>query len=423
MRSAVGHILAYNSAFSVRRLTTKFERMAGTPFGFFRATFFLFAADVQRGAFRRWPHAEARGAIIGDLHTENFGSFRATNGEIVYDINDFDETTEGFYEWDLNRLATSLVLAALDNKRPMSEGIAGVEAMVHSYLGTVGKWADFKKRSQIEVAPENGEVQALLHKAREKSRLDMLRGMVRQDEDLRWVLLETDKMPKASPRLREEVEEALPFYLSHCVPPEGADPSRYNLQDVAERVAGAGSLGRLRLALLLGKGKKKVETLDTLRLIEWKQSLDSALDAPLPRAGKRRGRTVTEMTCAFQVYPKRYLGYLELDGMPMQARELGANDLRFPHGEFANPKRLVEAACAFGIITARAHLLASKAGMGPRAIPRELAGHEGRWVHRIVSFAAAYTERVREDYDEFLREGERVRKAWSPKKQRTKKQA
>src|SRR5258708_7085659 len=113
MRSAVDRILLYNRAFSTRRLSTKLAKMAATPFSFFRATFHLFAFDVLQGPFRWLPHLDASGPIVGDLHTENFGSLRAINGQIVYDINDFDETTNGYYEFDLRRLTTSLILASL----------------------------------------------------------------------------------------------------------------------------------------------------------------------------------------------------------------------------------------------------------------------------------------------------------------------
>ena len=172
MRSAVDRILLYNRAFSTRRLSTKLVRMTATPFSFFRATFHLFSYDVLQGPFRWLPHLEARGPIVGDLHTENFGSLRAINGEIVYDINDFDETSTGCYEFDLRRLATSLILAALDNNCRYGEGVVAAEACLRSYLHTLARWGDFKKRVQFEKAPENAEVQGLLHKAKEKSRLN-----------------------------------------------------------------------------------------------------------------------------------------------------------------------------------------------------------------------------------------------------------
>src|SRR5262245_48904085 len=100
VRSAVDQILAFNRRFPRAQLQGKLERMTASHFTFFRATFHLFAYDLRDGWCRDWPLANVEGPIIGDLHTENFGAYRAVTDDIVYDINDFDEATEGSYEID-----------------------------------------------------------------------------------------------------------------------------------------------------------------------------------------------------------------------------------------------------------------------------------------------------------------------------------
>ena len=123
MRSACDEILKFNAAFHHQpSLTAKLKALGSSPFGFFRGTFHLFARDLREGPFRKWPCLETAGQIVGDLHTENFGTFRAITNEIVYDINDFDETTQGPYEFDVRRLATSLVLSSLVNDRGLGLG-------------------------------------------------------------------------------------------------------------------------------------------------------------------------------------------------------------------------------------------------------------------------------------------------------------
>ena len=88
----------------------KLDRLCASPFGFLRGTFHLFVADWPRvGDDRCAPGAEQ--PIVGDLHLENFGAFRAADGSVVFDVNDFDETASSTPALDLARVATSVVLA------------------------------------------------------------------------------------------------------------------------------------------------------------------------------------------------------------------------------------------------------------------------------------------------------------------------
>src|SRR4051794_16440043 len=100
MRSAADLILKWHRSIQSPDLPRKLERISSTPFGFFRGTFLLFARDLTK-EFKRPKPLAVTGRIIGDLHTENYGTFRAVTGEIVYDINDFDETTVAAYEYDI----------------------------------------------------------------------------------------------------------------------------------------------------------------------------------------------------------------------------------------------------------------------------------------------------------------------------------
>src|SRR6185295_18674321 len=100
VRSAVDAILKWHHPFHSPDLAVKLQKLTATPFRFFRGTYFLYTSDLA-GPFRDPSPIEDRGRVVGDLHTENYGSFRSLSGDIVYDINDFDETTIGYYELDV----------------------------------------------------------------------------------------------------------------------------------------------------------------------------------------------------------------------------------------------------------------------------------------------------------------------------------
>src|SRR6202000_2869338 len=111
-------------------ITIKYERMAASPFGFFRGAVPVMASDLSL-----MPHTGIVNQICGDAHVCNLGAYAAPDGRLVFDINDFDETIRGPFEWDLKRLATSLVLAARETcgKQSQKEGRAAVHRFVASY--------------------------------------------------------------------------------------------------------------------------------------------------------------------------------------------------------------------------------------------------------------------------------------------------
>src|SRR5438270_8857024 len=117
MRDPVAEFQAYNRAFARRNpelLRLKVERMAASPFAFFRGTFHLFARDILERFYEAGPRvagAEAELDLVGDIHSENYGTYEADDGT-HYDINDFDETTQGRFDFDVRRLTTSFILAA-----------------------------------------------------------------------------------------------------------------------------------------------------------------------------------------------------------------------------------------------------------------------------------------------------------------------
>src|SRR3984957_9830812 len=96
--SAVGRVPAL--------LTIKWQRRAASPFGFFRGAVPLMAADLAV-----LPHTGIFTQLCGDAHVRNLGAYAAPDGRLVFDVNDFDETIRGPFEWDLKRLATSIIMA------------------------------------------------------------------------------------------------------------------------------------------------------------------------------------------------------------------------------------------------------------------------------------------------------------------------
>ncbi len=408
-RPVIDALLHWHRDFERTDLPRKLEKLAVSPFGFFRGTYFLFTASLPSRPFLR-----AAGPVIGDIHTQNYGSFRAITGRIVFDINDFDETTEGWYEFDVYRLAVSLILAAEQMGHRLGDGVNAAEAAVREWIASLARWRH-TSRQRFEAVEPMAIESRLLAAAAVRSREKFIGSLAELSSRGCFVFKPGAEYIPVSAAIRQSAAGALPEFLRHCIAPAKAKPRRYTFQDACRRVAGNGSMGRPRFAVLLGKGVREEETLSSLRLVEWKWSLDSSLDRKRPYATAERAEQVFEATRRFQLHPKRYLGYTHMLGLGLQAREIGANDRRFSTADLAPIGRFEDAAALFGRTLARCHLLGSMGETGPREVPLQLHGNEEAFVHHVLRFAVASAAEVHAGHAELLRNRARVEEQWRPK--------
>src|ERR1700684_3076434 len=146
--SAVGRVPAL--------LVIKWQRMAASPFGFFRGAVPVMAADLAV-----LPHTGIFTQLCGDAHVRNLGAFAAPDGRLVFDINDFDETIRGPFEWDVKRMATSIILAGREagSKNSIcgeaaSVSLAGYRRAMHAFARmTVMEIAHFQVHRLQRITP------------------------------------------------------------------------------------------------------------------------------------------------------------------------------------------------------------------------------------------------------------------------------
>lgn len=118
-------------------------RMAVSALAFYRGAALVMAADLAA-----LPRTGLEVQLCGDAHLSNFGLFAAPDRSVIFDVNDFDETNPGPFEWDVKRLATSFVLAARDNRLPDEFGRAAAMAAARSYRESL---ADFAGKPELEI--------------------------------------------------------------------------------------------------------------------------------------------------------------------------------------------------------------------------------------------------------------------------------
>ena len=129
-------VLLASRAGRVRQLLPiKYARMKESPFAFFRGAVSIMAADLSR-----LPNSGLHAQLCGDAHVQNLGSFAAPDGKLVFDLNDFDETIRGPWEWDVKRMAASLVLAGRESGHDSAACRSAAEACVASYCRSIDEF-------------------------------------------------------------------------------------------------------------------------------------------------------------------------------------------------------------------------------------------------------------------------------------------
>lgn len=256
-------ILTYNHGRDPERLTMKLAAIAADPFAFFRGTNHLYAASLDNEA--ALLHAPTT-YVCGDLHIENFGSFKGDNGLVYFDLNDFDDALVAPLTVDLIRMLSSVMVAGVRYGLSEGEAHAACEGMLKLYTqvlhGGKPRW--------IERATATGIVATLLRRVRRRRRGVLLAERTALRKGKRRLRFDRHALP-ADRDQRERATEILAQYSQQL------HGHRFVAEDAARRVAGVGSLGLERYIVLAHEAGAPTQK----RLIDVKRAAPSAwVDLP-----------------------------------------------------------------------------------------------------------------------------------------------
>ncbi|MFJ6676486.1 DUF2252 domain-containing protein [Actinosynnema sp. NPDC091369] len=370
-------------------------RMLASPFAFFRGSAGLMAGDLAAGA-RSGLDAQ----LCGDAHAANFGLYGTPEGRIVMDINDFDETLPGPWEWDLKRLATSLVLAGREGGVSEKGCRDAASDAVRAYRGAarhlaeipfMESWNALGDESALSRTKADDLMDAFT-KAASKARKNTSARVAakwtrREGEHIRFVE-DPPVLSRISPEVARSVVDALPSYVDTLRESRYNLIMRYSVSDVAFRVVGTGSVGwRNYLVLLHGNG-------DEALVLQAKEARPSAL-APFLGASpvKHEGKRIVHGARLVQAETDILLGWTTIDGRDYIVRqfrnrkgEIDATTLK--RDDLDDYGRLA------GALLARAH---------SRSVdPRLLAGYcaDGEELDSAIArYALDYADRTCADHE------------------------
>ncbi len=413
MRDAIVEIQTYNRPFARRNadlLKYKIARMADSPFAFFRGTFHLFARDVLDKTLIPLPLLTGEGTemdLVGDIHGENYGTYKAADSLVHYDINDFDETTRGRFDFDVCRFAVATLLAARERTDPLEQAVQTLLAGLRAYVDLIRACIKKGKNLNLDVSEAQPcESEAVNEQVRTMAAVKRpaFVGRLTAAKDGHRQFLRSIHYFNIADEEQAQARRLLADYLTHLPNGSGTDvKAYYQVEDVCGRIAGIGSMGRLRYVVLLS-GKGSVEGRNVL--LEFKESRPSAYDLCRNRdtgaaALVGRAERVVAVQRLSQVACSPHLGFAIDGGLSFQAREIGPNDGR------VDMKTLRTLALFEGLvrvqaaILARTHGRAASRAVGPANPLPELADADA-FCQRVLSFALGYADLVRRDWTRFV---------------------
>lgn len=261
MTDIVQTILDFNAGRDPERLAMKYAKMRTSPYVFLRGTCHLFYDRLQAGSL---PADAPTAWICGDLHLENFGSYKGDNRLVYFDINDFDEAILGPVSLDLVRLLASVFAAGGGLRITQNQAVLLCSEFITAY----GSALESGKASWLDRDSADGLVKALLDALKNRSRVEHLDKYTKLAKKSRVIRCDGERSLKANDK---EVARATALVDTYAATQK--DKKFFDVIDVAHRIAGAGSLGVERyIVLVKGKGSP-----DENYLLDVKQSLPSSL--------------------------------------------------------------------------------------------------------------------------------------------------
>ena len=393
-------------------VTLKHKRMACSPFGYFRGAVPVMAYDLSTR-----PNTGLHTQLCGDAHVRNLGAFAGPDGRLVFDINDFDETIAGPFEWDVKRMATSLILAGREagGTDPHCREAAGI--FVEQYVAMMRA---FWKMPVLEVAKYQvhrlqnvvpvEQILALAQRATPLSSLERFteptakpkKAEKAQDADHdpqpsgtpgRIFRTEKPVLKRLTGAAAQHVIDSLAAYTETLQHERQHFLAQYRVIDVAFKVVGTGSVGlRDYCVYMEGNGPK-----DPL-FLQIKEEAHSAYAPYLANSGPdHQGRRVVEGERAMQIQSDPFLGWTEIQGRDYLVRQLNDHKASIDLADL-KATGLMEYAAVCGEMLARGHARA-----GDSATLAGYIGGSERFEEAIVDFAMAYADQTEKDWKALVR--------------------
>jgi hypothetical protein len=390
----------------------RYGRMLVSPFTFYRGAAAIMAADLAGG-----PTSGITVQLCGDAHLSNFGVFAAPDRRLVFDLNDFDETHEGPWEWDVQRLVASIEIGARDNGFSPRQRRAAVLATARRYREAMRAFAAMTNldvwyaRMDVDavVAERAGRlsrddaeaIRRLAGKSRAKNSLravsrltEVVDGRLRIASAPPLIERVSDLLPEAAAKeLTDAIQALLDQYVASLPDDRRRLVSSYRFVDMARKVVGVGSVGT-RAWIVLLEGRDGADSL----VLQAKEAEASVLEEHVgPSRYANHGERVVQGQRLMQAAGDVLLGWLHTTGMDGRPRDFYVRQLWDGKGSAdvatMNPDRLARYGEFCSWTLARAH-----ARSGDRIAIAAYLGSGEAYDRALAEFCERYAEQNDADF-------------------------
>ena len=388
----IGIILAVNQQRIAELVPIKMARMAASPFGFFRGNVPIMAPDLAM-----LPSPEIEVQICGDAHVRNLGAYAGPDGRLIFDINDFDETIRGPWEWDLKRLGASLVLAGREAKNSEAHCRDSVLECAAMYRRKVVEFArmtcldvhKYRIHRQFAGRPASSVLQRAERATPEHSlaKLTVPRGKSRGFKE---------QKPLVTHLLGVESRQVLHSLKSYRETLPGCGQQVLNFYhpvDVVFKIVGTGSVATHDYVVLHFAGDGARDAL----FLQVKEAVQSAY-APYVKTPEKlmhQGGRVVHGQRMLQVQSDIMLGWTSLAGKDYIVRQMSDHKGSIENNDLKG-QGLIEYATTCGEVLAKGH-----ARSGDPAVLSGYLGTGDRWDKALAKFSVAYADQTTKDYEMF----------------------
>lgn len=386
-------------------LPIRYSRMMESPFSFFRGAAAIMAADLAQT-----PNTGIHLQLCGDCHLMNFGGFATPERKLVFDINDFDETFPGPWEWDLKRLSASFAIAGrwrkFSNKncKEFAWHVADSykrHMLEYSKLSALQIWyadidlAELIERNEDEELKEFQQKRikkASEYTAHEKefaklTYQDGARAKIKDDPPLIF-----HPSGEEGKLIMREVETAHKQYIESLSHEKQVLLSRYSLHDVAMKVVGVGSVGTTcGISLLMSATGEPI-------FLQFKEARQSVLESnvKIENKYKHQGERIVMGQKLMQSASDMFLGWTTDQDKFFYVRQLRDAKVK-PVIEIMKARNMADYAKACGWALARAH-----ARTGDPSVLSGYMGNSNEFANAIAKFSIAYADQNEADYTKML---------------------
>ena len=371
----------------------KYQLMTENAFRFFRGTCHLFYEDLSK--VKDFPVSPSTW-ICGDLHLENFGSFKGNNRMVYFDLNDFDESALAPVCWELSRVLTSIFVAFDSLKIKPSEA----KKVVELFLSTYSDALTAGKAYYIDPRTAKGIVKKFLKEVKKRTETDLIKNIINPKSRHLKIKIDNKTHFKIDRDLRIELMTHLTKWIKETV----EWPNKYKVKDAAFRVAGTGSVGVMRYMFLLQSTKKE----DKFILVEMKEGVPSSLSPynkiTQPVWNSQAERVITIKQRMQNISPA-LLSPTVFNGNTYVLQEMQpiADKIKFELIEEKN-SNMEHVIKDMALLTASAQIRSS--GIQGSSITDELIafGKQKDWHVPLINYAFNYSKQVTDDFDQFLKD-------------------